>query len=588
MKTLSTPKTGNPIRLFLAILLFLAVSGITLKVDSANAQRSSFWDDTDLVPFKKGGSVGLTASAYTANGIENRRAPGVLQTFANMNFSVLGLRSGLNINYSTDETGLRQNMNKLSYSANWKWLTFQAGDVNTRLSDYGLNGTTIRGGYIRAEPGSYIFEFVAGRSRRVVRPSFDTGFREPSFEQWAYGGKVGVGSTSGSFLHVSAFYARDNVASLEGDVIEIKPQENLSITPDFKVDFFGGRFSVESQVTVSAFTRDLKSSSLSSSDLDLPYFVTSIYQPRVSTRLNYAGHAAASFQSNPFDLMVGYERIQPGFISLGRGKIRNDQERINFSPTLRVFNNRLSIQSDVSFSRDNLLGTRLQTQSNTNVVTSMQMIFSESFNLATSYNLLLNDVDSEVIEGIEQSEGGQSQTSHNIMLQPNFIIMGEDFVHNISVAGGYLSVESNISGSSEMDRMSYLSESYTGVLTYAITFPTGFTINSSGNYLTNFSDAGEIQNVGINLGSSYALFDRELTISVNVGINQNRFEREIPSAPTMTNKLQQLTGSINTSYRLTDKDTFNLTIRSRNNRVMDGSGNEFTELEGSFRYQHTF
>jgi hypothetical protein len=582
VKKLSTSHSPGKI----ASLLLMLFSGVGFGI--ATAQQGSFWDDTDLVPFETGGSIGLSASAYSARGIENRRAPGVLQTHANFNFNAFGLRSGLNLNYSTDETGIRQNMNALRYNVSWRWLTIQVGDVNPQLSDYGLNGTTIRGGYIRAQPGDFIFEATGGRSRRLVRPTFESGFREPSFEQWAFGGKVGYGSKTGSYFHLSTFYAQDNVASLQENTIEIKPKENLTVTPDFRVDLFEGRFSLESQVTVSAFTRDLNSSKFSSSDLDIPEFFTAIYQPRVSTRLNYAGHAMATFQSDPFDITVGYERVQPGFASLGRGRLRNDQETLTLSPTLRFFRNRLSVQSNLSFGRDNLLGTRLQTQSNTNVATNVQMIFTESFNLTTSYNLLLNDVTTEPINGQESSNGGQSQISHNLMFQPGFIIPGENYTHNITLSGGYLSVENEFDGDSQILDMSYLSESYTGVLTYAITFPAGFTINSSGNYLTNQSNAGDIQNVGVNLGSSYALLNRKLTISVNVGINRNKFERDLSTGSTMTNRLQQLTGSVNTSYRLTDKDSFNLTIRSRNNRVMDGAGMRFTELEGSFRYQHTF
>src|SRR5690554_3867763 len=120
------------------------------------SQTGSFWDDTDLRTFTTGGSIGLSASTYMARGIENRRSPGVLQTHANLNFTTFGLRSGFLLNYSTDDSGFRQNMNAISYGASWRWLAMQAGDVSTRLSDYSLNGTTIRGGYIRARPGNMI------------------------------------------------------------------------------------------------------------------------------------------------------------------------------------------------------------------------------------------------------------------------------------------------------------------------------------------------------------------------------------------------------------------------------------------------
>jgi hypothetical protein len=560
---------------------------VLCQIHPALVQGQSFWEDSDLVAFRTGGSIGLSVSAYAVDGIENRRPPGVFQSFANFNFSSFGLNSGLNLNYSTDDSGFRQNMNNLSYNVNWRWLTVRAGDVQARLSDYSLNSTPIRGGYIRAAPGNFLFEVIGGRSRRAVRPSLDNAFREPSYEQWAFGGKVGVGKSGGDYFHLSTFYAQDNVASLEDGQLEIKPKENLSLTPDFRVGLFDGMLNIESQVTVSVFTRDLNSSKISRDDLEIPGFITGIYHPFVSTRVNYAGNARADFRTDLFDLGLGYERIQPGFISLGMENIRNDQEKILISPAIRFFGNRLAIQSNITLGRDNLLGTRLQTQSNTSVATSFRVLFSNAFSLSGAYNLLLNNVESEPAEGQDIAVGGQSQVSHNIMIQPNIVITGEETTHNISVSGGYISMENNLKGDLQPESMSFLSESYVGTVSYAITFPVGLTLNSSANYLTNDSGGSSINNAGMNIGTSYALLNRNLTLSVQLGHNRNKVERD-QVAGQAVNRLQQYSGGLNAAYRLSDKDTLNLALRTRNNRITEGSGNEFTELEGSFRYQRTF
>ncbi len=560
---------------------------VLCQIHPALVQGQSFWEDSDLVAFRTGGSIGLSVSAYAVDGIENRRPPGVFQSFANFNFSSFGLNSGLNLNYSTDDSGFRQNMNNLSYNVNWRWLTVRAGDVQARLSDYSLNSTPIRGGYIRAAPGNFLFEVIGGRSRRAVRPSLDNAFREPSYEQWAFGGKVGVGKSGGDYFHLSTFYAQDNVASLEDGQLEIKPKDNLSLTPDFRVGLFDGMLNIESQVTVSVFTRDLNSSKISRDDLEIPGFITGIYHPFVSTRVNYAGNARADFRTDLFDLGLGYERIQPGFISLGMENIRNDQEKILISPAVRFFGNRLAIQSNITLGRDNLLGTRLQTQSNTSVATSFRVLFSNAFSLSGAYNLLLNNVESDPAEGQDIAVGGQSQVSHNIMIQPNIVITGEETTHNISVSGGYISMENNLEGDLQPESMSFLSESYVGTLSYSITFPVGLTFNSSANYLTNDSGGSSINNAGMNIGTSYALLNRNLTLSVQLGHNRNKVERD-QVAGQAVNRLQQYSGGLNAAYRLSDKDTLNLTLRTRNNRIAEGSGNEFTELEGSFRYQRTF
>lgn len=573
---------GLPDKLFVltVLLVVLSVPGYS--------QTGSFWDDSDLRPFTTGGSIGLSASTYMARGIENRRPPGVLQTHANFNFSTFGLRSGLLLNYSTDASGFRQNMNTIGYGASWRWLAVQAGDVSTRLSDYSLNGTTIRGGYIRARPGNWHIELIGGKSRRAVRPSLESAFREPSFDQWAFGAKAGKTSNNGGYFYLSTFYAQDQAASLKGETPEIKAQENLTITPDFRINLFNQRFSLESQVTISAFTRDLDGAPLSSSDLGLPDIFITIYQPRASTRVNYAGTALARFQSGMFDLDVGYERIQPGFTSLGRGTMRNDLETITLSPAFRFLQNRLSVRSDITLGRDNLLGNRLQTQSNKNITTHVQMSFSEFFHLSTSYNLLLNDVAVTRTEDAGTDGGGHSQVSHHLMFQPNVTIIGEDVIHNISLSGAWLSMNSKFGGAVAGVRQSIRSESYTGMVNYAITLPSGITLNSSGNLLTNSSDMSSIRNIGTNIGTGYALLNRKLTISLNAGLNRSRFERELPNGTEDSNLMRQLSGGLNGTYQLTNKDSLNLTLRFRNNRSDGMSGTSFTENEGTFKYQRTF
>ena len=567
----------------LATIIGMALIMVYFIECNAYAQSGSFWDDTDLQPFATSGSISFDANAYTADGIENRRSPTVLRTDVGMNVNTFGFRSGFNINYSTDDTGLRQNMNTISYSATWRWLNIQAGDINTRFSEYSLNGASIRGGYIRAEPGNFLVELIAGRARRAVRPSLEQGFREPAFERWSGGAKLGVGRETGSYFHLSTYYSIDERASLTGEEVEITAQENITITPDFKVDFFDGRFSLESEVTVSAFTRDLGSSPIDLTEIPYPSFLANIYLPRNTTRVNYAGQAFANFISSPFDLTLGYERIQPGFISHGLSRTRDDHERISLSPSFRMLNNRVNLQSNIVLGRDNLLGSRLQTQSDTNINTNLQIMFTDYFSLNTNYDLFLNDVTPQDDQGFEQS-----QVSHNIMVQPSFNFRTGDYSHTFSISGSFMTIENTFSDDVLGDDSS-LSETISGNANYSIRFPGGLSANLSGNYMVNTSGQADITNVGVNAGTSYAFFDRSLTLSVNGGYSQNSVEREMfNGAGTDVNSIQQITGTINASYRLSSKDSLTLTVRTRVNSVREGTGSEFQELEGAFRYQRTF
>jgi hypothetical protein len=565
--------------------LFMGVIFAGLSFSALRAQNGLF-SGADQVT--AGGSIGLTASAYAVDGIENRRPPGMIQSNANLNFSLFGLSSGINMFYSSDDSGFRQNMNTFRYNASWNWITVQAGDVNTRFSQYGLNGASIRGGFIRLNPGNFLFEIVGGRSKRAIKPGIDTGFREPSFEQWAYGAKLGYGRSSGSYFHLSTFYARDSRTSVEeSTVIQINPQENLTVTPDFRVQLFDGKFTLSSEVTTSVFTRNLNSARLSYDEIPLPSFFESIFKPRASSRINFAGLADATLSLDMFNMSLGYERVQPGFESLGRGRSRDDFEKYSINPVFRLLNNRLNINTTFSYGRDNLLGNRVQTQNNINTGSSIQIQIADNFTLSTTYNLLLNSV--KPTSGTDDFAGSdQTQTSHNLMLQPGYTILSGDYSHNISLTAGYLYIDSQFEGSDTVGSSSFSSKSITGGINYAVSLPNGLSLTTSGNYLTNRSDGLEIENFGINLGSSYALFNRSLTLSANAGINFNQTEREIPGSGYLSNKLQQLSGALNAQYRLTGRDSFSLSLRTRNNRVSAGSGREFSELEGSIQYQRSF
>lgn len=574
-------------RRFIRHSLILTIFFCAASTGSLWAQ-SSFWDDTDLDEFSTGGSIGLQASAYTADGIENRRAPGVIEATSDLNFRLFGLQSGFNMNYSTDDSGFRQNMNRLSFNSSWRWLTVRAGDVAPRFSEYGLNGANIRGAYLRMSPGDFLLELTGGRSRRAIQPGVETGFRDPSFEQWAVAGKIGYGSTNRSYFHFSTFYAIDDRTSLEQQNLDISPRENLTLTPDFQVSLFDGRFTFGSEVTASVYTRDLNRSPIPLDETDIPGFIGSIYSPRVSSRVNYAGDLHASLSVDFFDLGLGYERVQPGFESLGMSRVRDDQERFRISPSMRFLQNRLTISTDVSHGRDNLLGTRLQTQSNTNASANVQMVFSERFSLNTNYNLVLNNMSSE--SGDEEAgTAGQSQISHNIMLQPTFTLMRNDYTHNISVTGGYLTMDNRFDDEMQANGADFGSTSITSALSYSVTLPTGLTINSSANYLINRSEQVDIDNLGLNAGASYSLMNRRLTLSANSGFSLNTNERDAAATgEQVRTRIRQLTTSINSSYRFTDRDSFSLRLRVRNNTVAEGSGREFTELEGSFQYQRSF
>ena len=573
-------------------ILFTILLGLCWAFTS-QAQTDPILEDSDLRPLTLSGNIGFTARGYLANGIANRRAPAEILTTAGLNFSVFGLSSGINILYSTDQSSLRQNMNDLSFNTSWRWLTVQAGDVSPGFSKNGINGLRIRGGYIKAAPGDWMVELAGGKSRRRVGVSQKIGFRQPAFERWSFAGKVGYGKEDKNHLYLSSHYSLDKSSSLDSPG-SITPQENLTITPDFKVIFWKGLLSLESEITFSAFTRDLNTPTLPLAGTGLPTFLENFMQPHTSSRINYAGEVEANLNLDSFSLGMGYERIQPGYRSLGIGQIRDDHQVISINPVVGLLDNKLKLQSNLSFGRNNLLNTRLQTRRETNVGTNIQFQLNDRITINANHNILINSLSSNAASDTAFQQGfalDQQQVSNTVVLQPNVMIQHNRVTHNFSLAGTFFNFNrtfDNLPTGAGNNEATY--NTYAANLSYSLVYPSGLAINAAGNLIINKTDRSDSQTIGGNVGASYALLERALRITFNGGFNQIENQSSPVGGVQSTSNLKsrQIMLNLSANYRLSDKDTFSLTLRSRSNRVLAGGRSNYSEMEGTLNYRRRF
>jgi hypothetical protein len=210
-----------------------------------------------------------------------------------------------------------------------------------------------------------------------------------------------------------------------------------------------------------------------------------------------------------------------------------------------------------------------------------------------NYNLLVNDFSSNPDAANAPPEGvalDRIQTSHTVTLQPNVTIQSNEQTHNIAVSGSYFSLSSVFENTGTSMPVGVDSDTYSSSLSYSLSFPSGLAINAMSNYLKNTSNASQNTSIGGNVGATYSLFDRKLTLNLNTGINQNKSESgsSTPNQSGFVSKSRQLMFNLTSNYRLTDKDSFSVSVRGRNNNLLEGGSNTYSELEGSFNYRHRF
>jgi hypothetical protein len=605
-----------------------AVLLLVLSAGFAEIQGQAIQDrrvaDTDIRVFTASGSISTEAHGYTTTRDVSRRAPLGNVTTANTNFSVLGFRSGLSFRYSTDDSRLRQSMNQVAFNGSWRWVRLAAGDVSPSWSRYSLSGTRIRGGQLQLTPGAWTLELTGGRAARAIGPREDEPVRRLSFERMLYGARVGVGRTSGSYFMLSGFYARDDKDSITlpgefsstGDPGDngtdgfegtgsppdrrvgqtrrnfTPPAENLLISPEFQVNMFNRAFQIGGQGSVSAFTRDLRSERIDLDEADIPEFAGRILPMNIysSTRLGYAGGAHAGLNVDPVTLRLEYERIQPGFETLGVRSLRDDRQRYSASLGLSLLDRRVQLDNSIGFDEDNLLGQRIQTQQGLDYSVNVTGRVSERLTLTAGYGINTSETSGT---DPEVATGSSEYTSQNFRLQPMLTLMGNDRTHSITLATFYQTFESVSRFEDQVRRAD--GNTLNGMISYSVMMFGGFRINTGLNGLVGEAAGSDVRNYGLTLGTGYTFFDGRLNTNLNVGGSRNEVSREatagqngVGEMPAMRNVSWQMNGNMRASYRLFDAASLQLSVRANNNTITQGAGSGFSELESRLSFSYRF
>ena len=543
--------------------------------------------ETDIEPYTFSGNIGLQTHAYTTTRDFNRREPlGALLT-ANAEYSILGFTSGLDIRYSTDTNEFRQNMNRIQFNGSWRWITLSAGDVMPAYSEFGLRGTQLRGGEIRLSPGPVYFNVTAGQLNKAIQRPDGGLARQVAYERWLYAFAIGAGDENGSNFDISGFYGRDNENSLPDSVranlagTTLLPAENVGLTPKFQLSFFEEAFKIGAETTVSAYTRDQNSPEISTQDVDVPDFLINLFQPRNSTRVTYAGIAHTGLNLDLFSMRAEFERIMPGFESMGLRQLRDDQQTLSIYPSFNLIDGRLTIDGTFMVSEDNLLDNRLSTQNRQNMSLNTNARLTDSFSLGGGYSRFLAYTESDGGGGNRDHE----QISQIFQLFPSFSFMNGGVSHSITLTGVYQAIDIQF----PVQNGTELSESHTitGSLSYGLAMSGGLSFNNSLNYVTGESPGSTFSTAGVSVGAGYAFLEGKMNVNLTLNGSFNTFE-SVSAGVSGKSENAQLNGNFITTYRLTSDTSFQLNIRSQNNSIITGAGDGFSELEGRFKFQQRF
>ena len=317
-------------------------------------------------PLKISGSISARATLFSSQPSEARQSF-TYQLTGSVNLSLyelLNIPLSFNLNNYGANFSYPSLPNRLSLHPSYKWAKAHIGDVSMSFGSYTLNGHQFTGLGVELSPGRWQVSAMAGRLLKGVGADPNIPSQQVGYERWGYGLKTRYeGSTFALGGTVFAARDRDGRISFDIDALGIYPKGNIALGLEGSLSLI----------------KDLK--------LSLEYGLSRMQQDLRSTEVSYyhALRADVSYSFLGNTLGVGYERIDPGYATLGAYYFNNDYENLTLNYSRSFFDSKLSLALSGGLQRDDLMGQKQE--HNKRFVGSAQVGFTPSEALSASVSL---------------------------------------------------------------------------------------------------------------------------------------------------------------------------------------------------------
>ena len=290
-------------------------------------------------PFKISGSISARATLFSSQPSEARQSFTYQLTGAvNLSlYELLNIPLSFNLNNYGANFSYPSLPNRLSLHPSYKWAKAHIGDVSMSFGPYTLNGHQFTGLGVELSPGRWQVSAMAGRLLKRVDADPNIPSLQVGYERWGYGLKTRYeGSTFALGGTIFAARDRDGRISFDIDALGIYPKGNIALGLEGSLSLI----------------KDLK--------LSLEYGLSRMQQDLRSAEVSYY-HALKADVSYSFvgnTLGVGYERIDPGYATLGAYYFNNDYENLTLNYSRSFFDSKLSLALSGGVQRDDLMGQK--------------------------------------------------------------------------------------------------------------------------------------------------------------------------------------------------------------------------------------
>ncbi|MBD3289609.1 hypothetical protein GF337_12460 [candidate division KSB1 bacterium] len=282
----------------------------------------------------------------------------------NSRLSVYDVPFGVRFFLSSEQSGVRQNMNRFSISLLSNRLTKRIpflshfnklciGTCNPYYSSLTLSGSAMNGVDIEINPGLFYLAFTTGSSRKSI---YTRDLQNATYSRRILAGKIGIGKKRSSHLYFAFMRAWDDASSLVVDTSLVTPKENYLAGAEAHLVLFRKKLEIQGEFVASMLTRDVRSATIDQEEVEqVPEWLFDLIDPRISSSVDYAYRVKSLLNLSKTKLSAEVRMVGPGYYSLAAPYLRNDELLYEFRFDQALYQRNIYLSSYYRRSEDNLI-----------------------------------------------------------------------------------------------------------------------------------------------------------------------------------------------------------------------------------------
>lgn len=503
--------------------------GSAQEVDLENLGKRTL-EELKKNPFKISGGVSANSVFYSSN-VYSGRAP--FTYFLNGNLNLGLYRWTMPLSYSLTNQGSQLGyqvpfkFNRISIAPKYKWVKAYIGDANMSFSPYTFNGLLFTGAGLELTPDIPLkVAVMTGRLNKAVEDDGNPN-TSPAYRRMGYGTHLRWEKERYK-LGLIGFYAKDDLNSLSAapDAKGVLPQENLvvSMTGSFMID---KNLELFGEYANTALVNDLRSTENGAVKKGI---ASRFLSPNSSMESYSAYNGGVNLKLKKGMVGVRYERIDPGYRTLGAYFFNNDLENITLNSSLTLLKDKLALSANIGRQRDNLDQQKLKQTSrwvgavNANLKASEKLMIAASYSNFTMFtNKQLNQFDNINNNPLMIQQPKDSidykQISQNTNININYVLSNtKEKVQNININ---YSLNEMVNRENGMVRRGGLSRFHNANINYSLGFPEKkMNIATSFNYTHTYA-ASQVSNIWGPAVTATKAFLKEDKLKTSIGVSYN-------------------------------------------------------------------